>query len=60
VPVIVRLGSEALNLLKDLPAEGPLLPYLTSERAGNRDTEFRSRCRQLKITGVTLHSHRFA
>jgi len=60
VPVIVRLGSEALNLLKDLPAEGYLFPYLASVRAGDRATEFRSRCRQLNITGVTLHSYRYA
>ena len=60
VPVIVRLGSEALNLLKDLPAEGPLFPYLATVRAGDRATEFRSRCRQLNINGVTLHSYRYA
>jgi len=60
VPVIVRLVSEALNLLKDLPAEGPLLPYLASVHAGDRATEFRSRCRQLEITGVTLHSYSHA
>jgi integrase len=29
-------------------------------RAGDRVTEFRSRCRQLGITGVTLHSYRYA
>ena len=60
VPVIVRLGAEALNLLKDLPAEGPLFPYLATVRAGDRATEFRSRCRQLNIQGVTLHSYRYA
>jgi len=60
VPVIVRLGSEALNLLKDLPADGSLFPYLASVRAGDRATEFRSRCRQLCINGVTLHSYRYA
>ena len=60
VPVIVRLGSEALNLLKDLPAEGYLFPYLATVRAGDRATEFRSRCRQLGIEGVTLHSYRYA
>ena len=60
VPVIVRLGSEALNLLKDLPAEGFLFPYLATVRAGDRATEFRSRCRQLGINGVTLHSYRYA
>lgn len=60
VPVIVHLGSEALNLLKDLAGEGFLFPYLATVRAGDRATEFRSRCRQLKISGVTLHSYRYA
>ena len=60
VPVVVHLGKEALNLLKDLPAEGWLFPYLASVRAGDRATEFRSRCRQLGIQGVTLHSYRYA
>jgi integrase len=60
VPVIVHLGTEALNLFKDLPAEGMLFPYLSRARAGDRATEFGSRCRQLGITGVTLHSYRYA
>ena len=60
VPVIVHLGAEALNLLKDLPAEGVLFPYLSKLRAGDRATEFKSRCRQLGINGVTLHSYRYA
>src|SRR5208283_3446769 len=60
VPVIVHLGAEALNLFKDLPAEGVLFPYLSRVRANDRATEFRSRCRQLGINGVTLHSYRYA
>jgi integrase len=60
VPVIVHLGPEALNLFKDLPAEGALFPYLSTVRANDRATEFRSRCRQLGIEGVTLHSYRYA
>lgn len=60
VPVLVHLGKEALNLLKDLPGEGMLFPYLSSVRAGDRATEFASRCRQLGISGVTLHSYRYA
>jgi integrase len=57
VPVIVHLGGEALNVFKDLPAEGVLLPHLSRVRAGDRATEFRSRCRQLGIAGVTLHTY---
>src|ERR1017187_8250223 len=60
VPVLVHLGGEALNLFKDLPGEGPLFPYLSRVRAGDRATEFASRCRQLGIVGVTLHSYRYA
>ena len=60
VPVLVHLGPEALNLLKDLSSEGPLFPYLSKVRAGDRATEFKQRCRQLKIEGVTLHSYRYA
>jgi len=37
-----------------------LFPYLSSVRANDRATEFRSRCRQLGINGVTLHSYRYA
>lgn len=60
VPVLVHLGREALNLLKDLPSEGVLFPYLSRVRAGDRATEFAQRCRQLGIKGVTLHSYRYA
>jgi integrase len=60
VPVIVHLGQEALNIFKDLPGEGVLFPYLSGVRAGDRATEFRSRCRQLVIKGVTLQSYRYA
>jgi len=60
VPVVVHLGGEALNLFKDLPGEGVLFPYLSSVRANDRATEFRSRCRQLGIQGVMLHSYRYA
>jgi integrase len=60
VPVIVHLGKDALNILKDLPAEGVLFPYLSAVRAGDRATEFGQRCRQLEIKGVTLHSYRYA
>ena len=60
VAVIVHLGAEALNLFKDLPSEGLLFPYLSRVRAGDRATEFRSRCKQLGIHGVTLHSYRYA
>lgn len=60
VPVILHLGEEALNTLKDLPGEGLLFPYLARVRAGDRATEFKQRCRGLGIEGVSLHSYRYA
>ena len=60
VPVILHLGDEALNTLKDLPGEGLLFPYLARVRAGDRATEFKQRCRGLAIEGVSLHSYRYA
>ncbi len=60
VPVILHLGDEALNTLKDLPGEGLLFPYLSRIRAGDRATEFKQRCRGLGIEGVSLHSYRYA
>ncbi|MGA2030031.1 MAG: hypothetical protein ABSG87_08155 [Verrucomicrobiota bacterium] len=59
VPVIIHLGAEALNLFKDLLAEGVLFPYLSRVQANDRVTEFRSRCRQLGIKSVTLYSYRY-
>jgi integrase len=47
VPVLLHLGGDALNLLKDMPSEGPLFPYLSKVRAGDRATEFKQRCQQL-------------
>ena len=53
-------GVQTCALPIYLPAEGLLFPYLASVRAGDRATEFSSRCRQLGIEGVTLHSYRYA
>jgi|CZKV01.1.fsa_nt_gi integrase len=60
VPVLIHLGGVALESFKDLPSEGVLFPYLSRVRASDRATEFASRCRQLGITGITLHSYRYA
>ena len=59
-PVIIHLGKSAIELLKDLPGEGPLFPYLSTVRSGDRATEFKQRCDSLDIKGVSLHSYRYA
>ena len=57
---IVRFDETVAGLLRELPATGPLFPYLRTVRAGDRATEFKQRCAGIGIQGVTLHSYRYA
>lgn len=57
---IMRLDEDMKEILRDLPGEGPLFPYLRTVRAGDRATEFKQRCMGLGIKGVSLHSYRYA
>jgi integrase len=56
----LHFGAGVAAILQDLPGQGPPFPYLSTVRAGDRATEFKQRCQQLGITGVTLHSYRYA
>src|SRR6266540_2650105 len=57
---MIHFGPEIEGILRRLPATGPLFPYLSSVRAGDRATEFHQRCVGLGIKGVSLHSYRYA
>ena len=57
---IMRFDEDMAEILRDLPGNGPLFPYLRSVRSGDRATEFKQRCEGLGITGVSLHSYRYA
>ena len=57
---IMRFDEEMAALLRSLPSNGPLFPYLKTVRAGDRATEFHQRCVGLDIKGVSLHSYRYA
>jgi site-specific recombinase XerD len=59
-PALIRFGAEIEAILKRRPASGPLFPYLCTVRANDRATEFRQRCDGLEISGVSLHSYRYA
>ena len=59
-PPQIRFGPEVEAILATLPKAGPLFPYLQTVEPGHRATEFRQRCLGLGITGVTLHSYRYA
>src|ERR1019366_8920089 len=53
---IMRMDEDMEEILRDLPGNGPLFPYLRGVRA----TEFKQRCDGLGIKGVSLHSYRYA
>lgn len=59
-PPIISIGPEVEKVLNLLPKAGPLFPYLRSVRPSDRATEFKQRCKGLKIEGVTLHGYRYA
>lgn len=59
-PPQIRFGEDAGAILASLPERGPLFPYLATVRCSDRATEFRQRCAGLGISGVTLHSYRYA
>jgi integrase len=59
-PALIRFGAEIEAILSRRPGSGPLFPYLCTVRAGDRATEFRQRCVGLGISGVSLHSYRYA
>jgi integrase len=57
---LLHFGDGVADILRKLPGKGPLFPYLRGVRASDRATEFKQRCRGLGISGVTLHSYRYA
>ena len=59
-PVHLSIGTGLEKLLHSLPQSGLLFPYLSGVRECDRATEFKQRCKGLGITGVTLHSYRYA
>lgn len=57
---MIHFGPDIEAILRRLPAEGPLFPYLQTVRCGDRATEFKQGCEGLGIKGVSLHSYRYA
>src|ERR1700677_4308602 len=59
-PASLKYGDSVVELLKQLPQCGRLFPYLATVRSFDRATEFKQRCDGLGLTGITLHSYRYA
>ena len=56
----IRIGSRLEGILRRLPEQGMLFQGLGKTTVGARASEFRRRCRILKIEGISLHSYRYA
>jgi hypothetical protein len=59
-PVLIRFGGETAAILRSLPSSGPLFPGLSGMHEKHRAAFFRRRCLTLGISGVSLHSYRYA
>ena len=60
VDVLQKMGPKVKAILDELLATGPLIPHLKDKRASDRATEFKRACRRAGVSGVTLHSYRYA
>jgi integrase len=60
VPVVITFGAEAAALLESLPKFGPLFPRMTRIKENHRAKMFIKRLKTVGITGISLHSYRYA
>ncbi|MDX1952650.1 MAG: hypothetical protein SFY81_10730 [Verrucomicrobiota bacterium] len=60
VPVVITFGNEAAEILRTLPRKGPLFPALARIHERHRAKLFIKRLKTVGITGVSLHSYRYA
>jgi len=57
---MIHFGPVIEGILRSRPAAGPLFPKLALMKEKHRAKEFKRRCVGLGITGVSLHSYRYA
>jgi integrase len=58
--VELHFGDGVATLLKELPTSGPLFPHLAKMNQSDRGIAFTRRCKLVGVSGVTLHSYRYA
>jgi integrase len=59
-PVTAHSGQALAEILRTLPKEGPLFPKIITWKESDRAKAFIRRRGRVGITGVTLHSYRYA
>jgi integrase len=57
---IIRFGEALAEILRGLPQTGPLFPRLAAMDEKHRASLFQLDCRRTGISGVSLHSYRYA
>ena len=57
---LLAFGEEVAGILRTLPPTGFLFPMLADVNQSRRGAAFTRRAKSLGITGVTLHSYRYA
>jgi integrase len=58
--VHLTLGDEARKVVETLPKSGLLFPRLAGLKPSERSSLFCKRLQSLNLTGITLHSYRYA
>ena len=59
-PAILRFGEEVTAILRRLPSSGSLFPNWSKLSSAHRADRFHERCKSLGISGVSMHSYRYA
>jgi integrase len=59
-PQIIRIGLSFAEILRQLPKAGLLFPKLAAMDEKHRASRFQTLCRRVDVTGVSLHSYRYA
>ena len=57
---ILHFGNALAEVFKDVPGQGTLFPRLAEMDEKHRASIFQMTCRRLAITGISLHSYRYA
>jgi hypothetical protein len=59
-PARLSIGPALREVLRSLPASGPLFPSMAALSSKERAAEFSRRCRTVNVSGISLHSYRYA
>ena len=57
---VLRFSDDVAAIIGTLPKTGPLFPDFQALGANHRATEFHRACRRAGVSGVSLHSYRYA